>query len=122
VAVPEGINAVPAPTVSKKDGQGVTFSCDYEGVKYVVSWKPKDGMFAAKLSIDKKSWNIGQEDGKDADPYDVNDIDCGFFDLDGNGSLELVVYDSGSNGSLSFYRIDPKNGPVSFAWAYTGGE
>ena len=36
--------------------------------------------------------------------------------------LELVVYDSGPNGCIAFFKIDAETSPAMFAWQYTGNE
>jgi hypothetical protein len=52
----------------------------------------------------------------------IEGIHCGFFDLDGDGSLEPLAYASGPTSHGSIYRIDPEKGPAPLAWFYTGGE
>lgn len=124
VGVADGVNALPAPTVRTTEGQGVVFSCDYQNQKYSLAWTPSGDSFAAKLSQGEKSWDLkgDNQNSPGPSPMSVEDIRCGFFDLDGDGTLELVVYDSGISGSVSLFQLNPESGPQIFAWDYTGEE
>jgi hypothetical protein len=125
VGVTEGINALPAKTVREETGGNVIFTCDYGGEKLSVAWKetapdPREGThFKGFVSAGKHTWEISDDPyDESVDPYNAEDIHCGFFDLDGDKKLELVVYDSGPNGSLAICRTDG----TKIAWMYTGNE
>jgi hypothetical protein len=116
-------NPLPAPTVRKVSDAGViAFTCDYKGGLSVV-WTPKDDSFTGAVSAGGKTWNIpsGEDDPQIA-PDSEEDTHCGFFDLNGDGKLELVVYDSGPNGFAAILGVDPDKGINTLSWQYTGAE
>lgn len=120
VGVAATVMAAPAPTIRAMDGKAVTFTSEYKGEKYAVSWTPgKDDTFAIALSLGDKSWKLESEG---ISPADLEYLHCGFFDLNGDGSLELVISDAGPNGSIALYRFASDAEPERFAWQYTGEE
>jgi len=127
VAVTEVIDAVPAPTIREEKDGALVFSCEYKRERYAVEWRRQgsDGEFEGRLSVGKvRSWPIEEDEYRPVlKPYsEEKDIFCGFFDLDGDGVLEFVMYDSGSNGCVAFFKIDGNAGPEMFVWKYTGVE
>jgi hypothetical protein len=127
IGVAKGIDAVPAPTVRSADGKGYTFSCDYKGTRYSVTLKPLEvgGSEAArvtgKLSVGKRSWDIEWEENESV-YWEGEELECGFFDLDGDGSLEFAINSPGSNGGVSLFHADAEKGPERLASIYTGEE
>lgn len=120
VGVSAEIKAAPVPTMRVKDGKGIGFTCEYKGAKYAVKWTPGSGdARLVTLSVNGKSWELESEG---IDPEDLDEVQCGFFDLNGDGSLELVVANTGANGSVALFRFDPEAGAERFAWNYTGEE
>ena len=116
---------LPAPTERdvSEDGQ-VAFNCDYES-GYSVVWTPKeDGdYFTGAVSIGGNVWDIqGGEENPSISPDSEDDIHCGFFDLNGDGHVELVVHDSGPNGFAAVLRVDREEGIAVLSWQYTGAE
>ncbi|MDL2216554.1 hypothetical protein LJB81_02330 [Desulfovibrio sp. OttesenSCG-928-M14] len=120
VGVSAEVVAAPVPTIRTNEDGGVRFSCEYEGEKYAVSWASGDGgARLITLSGGGASWKLEDEG---INPEDLEELQCGFFDLNGDGSLELVVYNSGINGSVALFRFAPNAEPERFAWKYTGEE
>ena len=113
---------LPAPTVRKASGKGVTFACDYGG-GLSVAWKPAGESFEGTVSVGKKTWKLpdGGEDGPQLTPDDAEELHCGFFDLNGDGAIELVVYDASPNGFAAILSVSEK-GVELLAWFYTGEE
>ena len=118
-------NPLPAPTAreASKDGK-VAFTCDYEGGLSVV-WTPKKGddYFTGAVSAGGKTWDIPSgDDDLSVAPGSADEIHCGFFDVNGDGKVELVVHDSGPNGFAAVLSVDPKKGIEVLSWQYTGEE
>ena len=63
----------------------------------------------------------GGEDGPSIAPGGAEDIHCGFFDLNGDGAVELVVYDASPNGFAAVLSVS-KEGVELLSWHYTGEE
>ena len=134
VGVAEGIDAVPAPTTREEAGKGFTFSCEYKGVKYSVELQPQPSekgdshgeVVKAKLSAGERSWDIAMGDESTAwwpeSSREGEILDCGFFDLNGDGSLEFVINAPGPNGSASLFRMDAETGAKFLTSVYTGEE
>lgn len=120
IGVAAEVMAAPAPTTRSQDAESLAFTCDYQSQKYALKWTPgPDDTYSIAFSLGEKSWPV---DSADLSPNSLDDLQCGFFDLDGNGSLELVIYDAGSNGNISLYRFDAEGQPERLAWLYTGEE
>ncbi|MDR2779989.1 MAG: hypothetical protein LBB28_02570 [Synergistaceae bacterium] len=125
VGVAGDVDAAPRPTVRVSSGDGVTYSCEYAGEKFSVSWnKDKDGGIKGKLTVGDRSWPLEEEneDGPSVIPQSLDDVQGGFFDLDGDGLLELAVYDNGREGFFALFRVDQEKAPEMFSWLYTGAE
>ena len=113
---------LPAPTARKVSANGVAFVCDYEG-GLSVTWEPAGESFEGTVSVGKKTWKLpdGGEDGPSIAPGGAEDIHCGFFDLNGDGAVELVVYDSSPNGFAAVLSLS-EEGVELLSWHYTGEE
>jgi hypothetical protein len=118
-----------APTIRKESGKGVVFTCDadkYEG-GLSVAWEPAEDGFQGTVSAGKKTWKIpdGGEDGPQIIPRDAEELHCGFFDLNGDGALELVIYDTSPNGFAAVVSVPSPNSKKEvelLSWRYTGNE
>ncbi|MDR2353950.1 MAG: hypothetical protein LBF22_12520 [Deltaproteobacteria bacterium] len=120
-------NVLPAPTTKTVSKNQVEFTTGHSGGMNVTfekignEWKGRVYLMGHKISLEIPMGG-GEDDEFLISPDGPDVLNCGFFDLNGDGQMEIVIDDTSPDGFAAIFSIHPERGLKMLTWRYMGKE